>query len=140
MEDDLINRIKPEWNKIRINELSLKNRTIKIDEIPKSKENIRESKKGQFKIKLHKTYYNAGFFNVPVKHDKSIGADKEDIEIYVGNEKIKGYINRTANLNQTARIFGGSKLKDWFQNHFTVGDEITISLISKNSISINKQP
>ncbi len=86
-----------------------------------------------------KTYYNYGFFNVPIEYDARFGKDMDKIDIHFGNEEkwIGGYINRTANKNKTPRIMGGVDLRNWLQNTFTVNDRVQIEILSPTSISIS---
>ncbi|WP_199911620.1 GIY-YIG nuclease family protein [Dongshaea marina] len=90
------------------------------------------------KIQLGDTYYNKGFFNIPVAYQEQFGADGEEIEIYLGYSKtrVKGYINRTANTNETPRIMGGKEMTSWLNNHFEQGDVIYIAIKSSHAILI----
>jgi hypothetical protein len=54
--------------------------------------------------------------------------------------KIQGKVNRSANLNRTARIMGGPKLRDWFQANYGPGEVIDIHLSSLDSIQIGEVP
>lgn len=91
-----------------------------------------------FPLKLHKTYYKMGFFNVPVAYDQFVSTEERDIKIYLGDAQapIVGYINRTANSNRTARIMGGGALRDWFQAHYQVMSVINIEFRSPTEIYI----
>ena len=72
-----------------------------------------------YKLKLYKTYYNQGFFNVPVDYDHLVRKDEGPIEIRpAGSSQIRGQVNRSANQNGTARIMGRVELRDWFQSKF----------------------
>ena len=67
-----------------------------------------------------------------------VQADLDKIDIYCGVEgqRIVGYINRSANLNQTPRIMGGADLKNWFQNQCRVNDRMRIEVLAPNSIKL----
>ena len=71
------------------------------------------------RLTLEKTYYRQGFFNVTVDFDRFIRPTEGPVESILGTSglKIQGKANRSANLNRTARIMGGSKLRDWFHWH-----------------------
>lgn len=88
-----------------------------------------------------KAYYLNGFFNETEKmpsfpHPSDDGnslirlecngpVTSVEVEAIV---KYKGHDGRGKwiNLNHKARIFGGKKLADWFQENFTVEDELRI--------------
>ena len=42
------------------------------------------------------------------------------------DQPIEGKINRTANLNGTARIIGGVVLRDWFRRTYSEGDRVEV--------------
>src|SRR5687768_16392908 len=52
-----------------------------------------------FKLKIHKTYYEQGFFNVLVDFDRFVRISEGEVELVLGasNHAITGKINRTAN-------------------------------------------
>jgi len=92
-----------------------------------------------FRLTLQPTYYRQGFFNVPIEHDRFVRSDEGPIKIIIGNDRvISGQINRSANLNRTARIFGGVELKRWFQRNFRPMDIVDINLGSFDEIRIDK--
>ena len=91
-----------------------------------------------YRLKLYKTYYNQGFFNVPVDHDHLVRRDEGPIEMHLtGSSRITGHVNRTANQNGTARIIGRVELRDWFQSRFNELDMVEIEFISPGAIRIN---
>lgn len=95
----------------------------------------------KFRIKLGEAYYNQGFFNLTRKYDKYIGEDGCIIEICFSDtdEILRAKINRTANLNGTARIMGGKRLKNWIRSRYVEGDVIEVEIISKHSIRLGKK-
>jgi hypothetical protein len=64
-----------------------------------------------FRLTLDKTYYRQGFFNVTVDFDRFIRSTEGPVELILGTSglKIQGKVNRSAKLNKTSRIMGGSK-------------------------------
>jgi hypothetical protein len=129
LEDNIIAVLKPEWN-------GSPQRVV-----PAEKESFEYQHQivDSFSIFLHKTYYNSGFFNVPVLHSQSLGADGEQIDIFCGQmpRPITGSINRRCNATNAPRIMGGAGLRDWFQNNAKEMDEISVSVISPNEIHLN---
>ena len=79
-----------------------------------------------FQLKLHKTYYNQGFFNVTREFDHNVGAEGPIDLTLRGVGQIEGYANRRANANGTARVMGRIPLRDWFQRMYSEGDTILI--------------
>jgi hypothetical protein len=144
LEDDLIRQINPEWNyssykkrketQFEVQEKSA-DKNLKTDHFIEDYEGLKFGK-----IVLQTTYYQKGFFNLPVKLDKFVGEDKEEIEIQYGDpiQFTTGYINRTANLNKTPRIMGGKDLRDWFQECCKPGATIKILFLSKNQIRLEE--
>jgi len=90
-----------------------------------------------YKLKLYKTYYNQGFFNIPVDYDHLVRRDEGPIEIELaGSSRIIGQVNRSANQNGTARIMGRVELRDWFQSRFHEMDNIVVEFLSPEAIRL----
>ncbi len=91
-----------------------------------------------FELALQPTYYNRGFFNVPIANSDAFADDSEPIEIHCGNSEqpISGVINRRANQNKSPRIMGGAGLRDWFQSGLAPMQQICIHVMTPNSIQI----
>ena len=77
-------------------------------------------------LKLSKTYYNQGFFNVPRAFDHLVGDEGAATLVLRGSGSIKGHVNRSANLNRTARVMGGVPLRSWFQRNYSEGDAVPV--------------
>jgi hypothetical protein len=94
-----------------------------------------------FEVKLSKTYYNQGFFNVSKIYSENFGADKAIIEIQLGDNSkniVQGYINRTANNNGTPRIMGGKTLSDWIQKNYKQDNILKVDILTNVSIRLNE--
>jgi hypothetical protein len=93
-----------------------------------------------FILRLQATYHQKGFFNVTVDFDRYVRIQEGPVRLRLGRngEEIEGRIDRHANLNGTARIFGGFKLRDWFQSNFTPMDSVTVFLDSDDFIILEK--
>ncbi len=88
---------------------------------------IRDTSVGRvFHLKLGKTYYNQGFFNVPRRFDHLVGGEGAVTLVLRDNGNVKGHVNRTANRNRTARVIGGARLRTWFQRNYSEGDTVPI--------------
>lgn len=79
-----------------------------------------------FTLRLYKTYYNQGFFNVPRAFDHLVGNEGAATLVLRGSGSIKGHVNRTANLNRTTRVMGGVPLRSWFQRNYSEGDTVPV--------------
>ena len=79
-----------------------------------------------FPLTLWKTYYNQGFFNVPREFDHFVGDEGPVTLMLCGDGRVSSYINRSANLNGTARVMGRVALRDWFQSTYSEGDTIPV--------------
>ena len=79
-----------------------------------------------FRLKLGQTYYNKGFFNVARRFDDLVGGEGSVTLVLRDDRPIEGKVNRTDNLNGTARIIGGVVLRDWFQRTYSKGDTVEV--------------
>ena len=130
LEDRLIYEINPEWN---FTGKSVMNRI---------KKDLMVNKVISFEIILGIAYYNQGFFNVSMAYNEIFGHDKSLIEIQLGENpenKIQGYVSRTANSNGTPRIMGGKVLTEWIKKHYRQGDLLKIDILSNDSIKLNEK-
>lgn len=93
-----------------------------------------------FPLKLEKTYFAKGFFNVRVGYDKYVRHDSGPVTLILGDGRhsVQGEVNRTANQNGTARIFGGDALRDWFQANFGLYDIVNVEFLSYERIRLSK--
>lgn len=134
LEDDLIRQMKPKWNGGKVEPVLLledsDTANPSSDEIPF----VTDS----FTFNLAKTYYNTGFFNVPVAHQNHFGGNGQQIELFVCDEiqPVLGTINRTANSNGTPRIMGGSDLRNLIQEKWNVGHVIQVDVLSPTSFRL----
>ncbi len=94
----------------------------------------------RFEQTLEMTYYANGFINVKVEYDKCIRGTSGPIEIELGagGRILVGKVNREANMNRTARVMGGAKLRDWFHANFSPMDRVTIEIVSPERMVIHK--
>ena len=94
----------------------------------------------RFDVDLPRTYWEKGFFNARRDFDRHLAQDEKcpiDIELGNGGEVVRGRIDRTAQLNGTARIFGGSRLRDYFQDRYAVGDRFDLTIEGPKRIRID---
>jgi hypothetical protein len=157
LEDDLINKLNPEWNgRVRAESARPVNERKADQQKSVSPETFTEKRfmrrnmdkslqatiplpENCFILTLHSAYFNSGFFNVGVRYQHLFGADLEEISIScdgLANE-FTGYINRSANTNHTPRIMGGVPLKRWFQEVSELNGHIHVEVISPHSIKMN---
>lgn len=158
LEDDLIAKINPDWNGRRGNKILALESSENVKSISES--NITptapvgshidlgyrtiqlpdQKPENGFVLKLHKAYFNSGFFNVIVKYQHLFRGHNEEITIFCEEplKNFKGYINRTANNNKTPRIMGGVALKRWFHDASILDGEVLVEVLSKTSIRLKK--
>ena len=73
-----------------------------------------------------------------VDFDQHVG-DEGPVRLVLDNgEEIEGYINRHANRNETARVMGGTELRDWFQANFRVMDKVDVDLSQFDVIRLKR--
>jgi hypothetical protein len=92
-----------------------------------------------FRLKLQKTYYKMGFFNVGVTHDRHVRRTEGPVRIRLGQNgpEIEGRVDRHANQNGTARVMGGAQLRRWFQANFAPMDTVDVDLSSQDVIVLH---
>ena len=79
-----------------------------------------------FYLRLEKTYYDRGFFNVTRVFAHHVGSEGTVTLVLPDNSQIEGRIDRNANRNGTPRIFGSAALRDWFQSNYAQGDKVPV--------------
>ncbi len=97
-------------------------------------------KETTMQIRLGIAFYNQGFFNIRVQYSDLFGDDKSAIKIQLGKDSqnyLTTYVNRTANINQTPRIMGGTKCRDWFQSNFNMGDSFNVTMLAEDHIVLH---
>lgn len=154
LEDSLIAAISPPWNGRMREADPLAGGMVEDDAETLPKESAMQLEKPEpmaassaFQFPLRTTYFNQGFFNVPVRHMELFGSDRDRIEIYCGESQhlIQGYINRSVNGNNTPRIMGGVQLRQWFHENFQIDNLVNVEMLSPTSIwlrtvSLSPQP
>ena len=87
-------------------------------------------------LTLHKTYYNQGFFNALIGNDQYVRKDEGPVTLVLGKSgrEIEGNVNRSANMNGTARIMGRTHLKQWFQENYKEDDKVPVNFASPSRI------
>jgi len=148
LEDSLISDISPPWNgKFREKTSARPSNLESVLETPSSKSDEApgqsietNSKNTTFQFQVRTTYFNQGFFNVPVKYMQAFGSDRDRIEIYCGERQVlvQGYINRSVNVNGTPRIMGGSQLRQWFHENVEIDNPVNVEVISPMSIWLQR--
>lgn len=140
LEDSVIEIMKPEWNGGRSSVY------LELDEESNPPETSQEAQlekevmrgKFSFEIKLHKTYIDKGFFNVPKQFAHHFAEYETEVDIYCGKEKfhIKGTISRSHPENGNPRIRGFKNLHNWFVVNHSELDQILVEVINSTTIQI----
>jgi hypothetical protein len=91
-----------------------------------------------YKLTLHKSYYDKGFFNVGVDVDRFVRPDSGPISIQLGPSRaeIRGTVNREANTNGTPRIMGGAELRNWFHRACKELDVVDVAVLAPDRLWI----
>ena len=79
-----------------------------------------------FPLRLEKTYYEKGFFNVKREFDHNVGEEGPVTLSLRGGYTMEARVDRRAQQNGTARIMGGAVLRDWFQKMYSEGDIVPV--------------
>ncbi|MBQ5940404.1 hypothetical protein [Massilia sp. AB1] len=86
-----------------------------------------------FTVRLGKTYYERGFFNVPVAFSELFGSHGATVDLYCGTERalVRAILDRKANQQSgTPRIYGKIELGYWFQRRFKLDDVLKVTVLS----------
>ena len=89
-----------------------------------------------FALRLEKSYYLKGFFNVTVDYDRCVGEAGPVELVLAGGQTVTGRIDRTSQRNGTARIHGNAALQNWFQNKYSPGDTVMVWFRSPKVIQL----
>ena len=149
LEDDILDQLNPPWNGGASR--------VPLQSPPDHRANATEPDEGSlrtasritqpapsfdesssFRVQIGQTYFRQGFFNVPVSHSSLFGRHGNGVTIVApstGLEKT-GKINRSVNPNNTPRIMGGAKLRDWLQANVSLNGFIKVKVQNAGSISI----
>ena len=148
LEDSLISDISPPWNgKYREKKSARPASSESFAETPSREpdeapvQSIEtNSSNTTFQFQVRTTYFNQGFFNVPVKYMQAFGSDRDRIEIYCGEgqDLVQGYINRSVNVNNTPRIMGGIQLRQWFRENVEIDNPVNVEVLSPTSIWLRR--
>lgn len=96
--------------------------------------------KPTYKLTIHKTYYDQGFFNLGVDVNHFVRPDPGVARLKLGDSgaTIEVKVNRSANRNGTPRILGGAVLRNWIQRNFEVGEVVDIEIDSPVNFSLKR--
>jgi hypothetical protein len=93
-----------------------------------------------FALTLHPTYFDQGFFNVKVSHDRFVRKTEGPLRIRLGRNgvEIEARLDRHTNPNGTARILGGVQLRYWFHSNFNPMDTVAVDLSLEDLIILDR--
>lgn len=135
LEEDMVARLQPPWNmqrtvRPRSEETGKPAQADPVQDAP------RHTVPNHMPLVLQETYWNRGFFNVPVQHAPLFGGDLEKITILVPHRQLPiiGYISRSANANGTPRVMGGRELQKWFRRECRLMGKVNVEILSPTSI------
>lgn len=126
LEDSIIAMINPPWNG------GERKKSIEQDDVVAPVID-------RFQFELQPTYYERGFFNVPVAHSSVLGDDGQKIDVFGGDSQtaIIALLNRRSNANGTPRIMGGAELRNWFKSTCQLGGTVDVDVYSPVVIRLN---
>jgi hypothetical protein len=92
----------------------------------------------RFELRLQNTYWQKGFFNVPVDFQRFVTMEDGPIDLYRGDsaEPVTGRVSRSSNWNATPRIFGKKALREFFATHCKLRGSIDVELVSPTAIRL----
>ncbi len=91
-----------------------------------------------YRMKLHKSYFERGFFNIPVAFDRFVSPTEGQMAVLLeAGGVVEARIDRNSNSNRTARIHGGRQLRKWFHANFKVHDEVDVEFISPDVLRLD---
>lgn len=149
LEDDIIHQLNPPWNgganrpplqasSDKVASTSATEAVQGSSPSESTRSTMAHDEFSSFRVQVGKTYLRQGFFNVPVSHSSLLGRDGEQISIrapgLVGELTAK--INRSVNQNNTPRIMGGARLRDWFRANVSLHGYILVTVENLRSITL----
>lgn len=146
LEDDITRQVNPVWNGGRERQPSIKAKSASKEGESKPAQVRSAQPSGNqlksrptFVVTIGKTYYNQGFFNVPVDYARYFDSHGVALEISITGKSIviDAKINRTVNATDSPRIMGGVALRDWFHSKLRQGDDLKVVVLSPNTIEID---
>lgn len=93
-----------------------------------------------FNVRLGKTYYAKGFFNVPVAFSHHLANHGEHLKVFCGKERalLTALLDRKANQkNKTPRIYGRAELARWIRQSKQPGDWLEVTVVGANEILLS---
>lgn len=99
-----------------------------------------EQARAHFMVRLGKTYYTQGFFNVPVAFSHHFAAHGTAVKLYCGSERtlLMGVLDRKANQNsKTPRIYGKAELARWIQRWLKLDGFLEVTIVGPAELSLN---
>lgn len=99
-----------------------------------------EQARVRFAVRLGKTYYHQGFFNVPVAFSHHFAEHGAAVKLYCGSERalMIGALDRRANTNsKTPRIYGKAELAHWMQRRLTLDGLLEVTVVGPTELLLN---
>lgn len=94
-----------------------------------------------FELRLEKTYWSKGSFNVGVDHQRFVTMQEGPVDIFLGDSPqpiVGGRVSRSANRNGTPRIYGNKAMQVFFQRHWRIGDTVEVEFISPTAVGVGR--
>jgi hypothetical protein len=95
-----------------------------------------------FQLRLEKTYWSKGFFNVGVDHQRFVTMREGPLDIFLGDSPqpiVGGRVSRSANRNGTPRIYGNKALQVFFQQHWRIADTVEVEFLSSTAVRVGRR-
>ncbi|MCY0389948.1 GIY-YIG nuclease family protein [Robbsia sp. Bb-Pol-6] len=143
LEDSIIETLSPPWNGGRSEKIV---EAIEESDPPDGSNEAEleaqaiDQVESHFTVEIGKTYFETGFFNVPVRHEGGFGPDKSLIDIYCGKERavIHAWVSRRATPSGAPRIMGGAAFKNWIQANVPMDTSIVVRVLSQSEIVVER--
>ena len=91
-----------------------------------------------YHLRLGKTYFNKGHFNITRDFDHLVRSDEGPVTLQLRGDtgSIGGRVDRRSQGNGTARVKGGAPLGDWLQRNYAMGDMVPVTFYSPSLLVI----
>lgn len=153
LEDDIIATLKPPWNGglRELNPVNLADVTTTEESPPEERRLAHPLPtktvsaagavlKPSFLVTIGKTYFRQGFFNVPVDFERYFAGDGSTATIVLAGDPspCEVRLNRRVNQNETPRVMGGVKLRDWLHENARIGGQIRVIIHGPTQLEIRQ--
>jgi hypothetical protein len=141
IEDSLIKKFQPQWNRAGVNRpVQAATQEIESEYLGVENDETVEKPSGEplcsQQMTVGKTYFQSGFMNFNPVCSNCLGDHESIISLYGDELVLSARINRNAVPNRSVRVNWGRELARWYQSRLAEGDVINVDVYPDNRVVI----